>query len=94
MNQKVIKVEPSKEVSKQKDESTIKRLILHNDEVNTFDHVIQCLVSICYHDSHQAEQCAFITHYKGKCDIKTGPLNELRGMREALMSQGLRVTID
>ncbi len=69
-------------------------LILHNDEVNTFDHVIESLVEICHHDSNQAEQCAFITHYKGKCDVKKGDFEELSFMKGKLQSKGLTATID
>lgn len=69
-------------------------LILHNDEVNTFDHVIDSLVEICEHDSQQAEQCAFITHYKGKCDVKKGAFEKLSFMKKKLNSKGLTVTID
>lgn len=69
-------------------------LILHNDDVNTFDHVIKSLVQVCGHDSVQAEQCAFITHFKGKCDIKTGELNTLLPMRDGLVLRGLQVTIE
>ncbi len=69
-------------------------LILHNDEVNTFDFVIECLVEICHHDSIQAEQCAHITHHKGKCDVKAGDYKELSFMKGKLTSKGLSVTID
>jgi len=69
-------------------------LILHNDEVNTFDFVIESLVKVCEHDEIQAEQCAFITHYKGKCDVKKGALNTLRTMKNKLIDRGLSVTID
>lgn len=71
-----------------------RNLILHNDEVNTFDHVIDCLIEVCAHDSNQAEQCALITHYKGKCDVKTGVIEELSLMKDQLSSKGLSVTID
>lgn len=69
-------------------------LILHNDDVNTFDFVIESLISICEHNAIQAEQCANITHYKGKCDIKKGSFNYLEIMRQALLDRGLQVTID
>lgn len=69
-------------------------LILHNDEVNSFDDVIDALVEVCNHDSSQAEQCAFITHYKGKCDVKKGGFEELSFMKGKLQSKGLTVTID
>ena len=52
-------------------------IILFNDDVNTFDHVIKTLVTYCDHTSEQAEQCAFIVHYSGKCAVKTGSYDEL-----------------
>ncbi|MCK9324759.1 MAG: ATP-dependent Clp protease adaptor ClpS [Bacteroidales bacterium] len=69
-------------------------LVLHNDEVNTFEHVIQSLILICGHDSWQAEQCTLITHHKGKCEIKSGELTILAPMKEGLEERGLQVTID
>ncbi|NLA23799.1 MAG: ATP-dependent Clp protease adaptor ClpS [Bacteroidales bacterium] len=69
-------------------------LILHNDDINTFDFVIDCLIDICGHDELQAEQCAFLTHYKGKCQIKKGELKTLRSMRGSLINKGLSVTIE
>ncbi len=71
-----------------------RKLILYNDNINIFDYVINCLVEVCQHDILQAEQCAFITHYKGRCDIKTGDYNSLRNMRQLLISKGIKVTID
>jgi len=72
----------------------VRYLILHNDEVNTFDHVISCLVEICLHEPLQAEQCAFITHFRGKCDVSQGSYGELAPKRQALLDKGLQVTID
>lgn len=69
-------------------------LLLHNDDVNTFDYVIESLVEVCKHDSEQAEQCAYITHYKGKCDVKVGAYDYLKPMRNSLISRGLSVTIE
>jgi len=69
-------------------------LILHNDDVNTFDHVIESLIDICHHDNIQAEQCAHIVHFKGKCDVKKGEFEELMLMKSQLDSKGLSVTID
>ena len=74
--------------------STSRFLILHNDDVNTFDFVIESLIDICNHDAVQAEQCAYITHHRGKCDIKKGTYNVLDIMRKALLDRGLQVTID
>ena len=72
----------------------IRHLVLHNDDVHTFEYVIASLIDICQHEIHQAEQCAYIVHYKGKCDVKNGTYETLRPMREGLTSKGLSVTID
>ncbi len=69
-------------------------LILHNDDVNTFDYVINCLIEICDHDYVQAEQCAMITHYKGKCDIKKGEMKSLKKMEKMLSQKGLIASIE
>ena len=53
------------------------QIVLHNDDVNTFDHVINCLIRYCDHTMEQAEQCAYIVHYKGKCTVKTGSFSDL-----------------
>ncbi|MDR2010847.1 MAG: ATP-dependent Clp protease adaptor ClpS [Bacteroidales bacterium] len=71
-----------------------RKLVLYNDDVNTFDYVIECLVEICGHELVQAEQCAFITHYKGKCDVKSGDYRSMKRLKEHLVDRGLRVTID
>lgn len=70
-----------------------KNLVLYNDEVNTFDHVIESLMSVCGHDPLQAEQCTIIVHYKGKCNVKTGELTELTPMCTALHDRGLSAEI-
>ena len=69
-------------------------LLLFNDEVNTFDHVIKSLVEVCGHDPVQAEQCALIAHYKGKCEILNGEFSELREIRYELTSRGLKTSIE
>jgi len=74
--------------------SSNRHLVLYNDDVNSFDYVISCLVEVCEHDFIQAEQCAFITHFKGKCDIKKGDYKSLKPMKQNLVDKGLRVTID
>ncbi len=70
-----------------------REIILHNDDVNTFDHVIMSLIDICDHDPLQAEQCAWLVHYTGKCSVKRGPFNALRPMCEALCERGLSADI-
>ena len=69
-------------------------LILHNDNIHTFDYVIDTLVDICEHAYEQAAQCAIITHYKGKCDIKKGVLETLKPMKKVLLERELNVTIN
>lgn len=68
-------------------------IILYNDDVNTFDHVIDTLIRVCNHDPLQAEQCAFIVHYNGKCTVKTGPFEKLVHMCSALLDAGLSAEI-
>lgn len=69
-------------------------LFLHNDDYHTFDFVIECLVNICGHNPQQAEQCAWIVHTTGKCDVKHGQRVQLQGMYEKLKRKGLVVTLD
>jgi ATP-dependent Clp protease adaptor protein ClpS len=68
-------------------------IVLHNDDVNTFDHVIETLIRVCKHDALQAEQCALLVHYKGKCTVKTGTLEELKPQCSALLDAGLSAEI-
>ncbi len=64
-------------------------LILYNDDVNTFDHVIKSLVEVCGHDPVQAEQCAMIVHFKGNCEVKMGLPEVLTAMSRSLNLKGL-----
>ncbi len=70
-------------------EDDVYKIILWNDDVNTFDYVIDALVEICEHTLEQAEQCTFLVHYKGKCTVKTGSLEKLKPMHEKLLSRSL-----
>ncbi|UTW68291.1 ATP-dependent Clp protease adaptor ClpS [bacterium SCSIO 12643] len=71
-----------------------KILILHNDDYNTFDHVIKCLVEICDHSGIQAEQCAYIVHYNGKCDVMHGEMSKLEMCCRLLRLKGLSATVE
>jgi ATP-dependent Clp protease adaptor protein ClpS len=64
-------------------------IVLYNDDVNTFDHVIDTLIRVCNHSSEQAEQCAILVHYKGKCTVKTGSFSELKPQCLQLLESGL-----
>ncbi len=70
------------------------KLVLHNDETNTFDFVMETLVEVCDHSMTQAEQCATITHYKGKCEVRSGSFTEMKELRYLLISRGLKATVD
>ncbi len=75
------------------DEQKNNEIVLFNDEVNTFDHVIDTLVYACEHTPIQAEQCAWIVHYKGKCTVKTGSYEELEPRCSMLLDAGLSAEI-
>ena len=68
-------------------------IVLFNDDVNTFDHVIETLIRVCSHTPEQAEQCALIVHYNGKCTVKTGLLKELVPQCIQLLEAGLSAEI-
>ncbi|GGI58187.1 ATP-dependent Clp protease adaptor ClpS [Winogradskyella haliclonae] len=68
-------------------------IILFNDDVNTFDHVIDTLIYACDHTPEQAEQCSIIVHYKGKCTVKTGSYDELEPRCSKLLQAGLSAEI-
>ncbi|MCU0421557.1 MAG: ATP-dependent Clp protease adaptor ClpS [Bacteroidia bacterium] len=69
------------------------KLLLYNDDVNTFEHVIDCLVRICKHDLLQAEQCTLLVHFKGKAVVKTGARADLEAMCQALLDEGLSAVV-
>lgn len=89
MNTEVLEKKETKSVKTEK-----KHLVLYNDNDNTFDHVINLLVKVCKHDAIQAEQCAFLVHYKGKCTVKSGAVEELSIIAEILADNGLTVEIN
>lgn len=64
-------------------------IIVYNDDVNTFDHVIETLIRVCEHAPEQAEQCSLIIHYNGKCTVKTGPYDKLKPQCNKLLAAGL-----
>ncbi len=69
-------------------------LIVWNDEVNTFEWVIEALIEICNHTQEQAEQCAMIIHSHGKYAVKHGGYNELKPMCDAITDRGIGATIE
>jgi ATP-dependent Clp protease adaptor protein ClpS len=85
---------PQKLSSEETNSQSTATLVLHNDDVNTFDYVMDTLVEVCDHSLTQAEQCATITHYKGKCEVRTGPFSEMKELRFELISRGLKASVD
>ncbi len=77
------------------DENVVKehQIVLYNDDVNTFDHVIDMLIVACDHTPQQAEQCSIIVHYKGKCTVKTGEYSDLKPRCSKLLQGGLNAEI-
>ena len=71
-----------------------KDLILYNDDLNTFDFVIQTLIDVCKHDPIQAEQCSIIVHFKGKCAVKSGDYSELNPLKAEMLTRGLSCVIE
>ena len=69
-------------------------LILFNDDVNSFDFVIETLIEVCEHEHLQAEQCALIAHYKGKCPVKSGSMAELKPKYNEMTKRGFTVSIE
>lgn len=69
-------------------------LVIYNDDYNTFDWVIQCLMEICNHTYEQSEQLSLIIHFKGKATVKTAPKPELRPLRDGLVDRGLSAVIE
>ncbi|MBL1279200.1 MAG: ATP-dependent Clp protease adaptor ClpS [Fluviicola sp.] len=71
-----------------------KDLIVYNDDFNTFDHVIDALIKVCKHDNMQAEQCTWLVHYKGKCQVKRAEYEKLEPMCTALLDRGITAEIE
>lgn len=74
-------------------EDELRALVVYNDDVNTFDHVITTLIDVCGHEPQQAEQCTLLIHYKGKCAVKNGTYEELEPMCSAIHDRGISADI-
>ena len=71
-----------------------KILILHNDDIHDFHYVIDSLIDVCDHDLVQAEQCTYLVHYRGECDVKVGKYTKLKAMYDRLIEKGLTVSLN
>ncbi len=87
------KEKTSEEVLLQEAVSTQNEIVVYNDDVNTFDHVIETLIYACDHTAEQAEQCSLIVHYNGKCTVKTGDYDDLKPRCSMLLEAGLSAEI-
>lgn len=92
MTQKETKNIPTREFDEELVEENF--LTLHNDDVHTFDYVIDALIDICKHGTEQATQCTMLVHYKGKCDVKKGGFAVLKPLKDALIERKLNATIE
>lgn len=82
------------DIAEDQDHDEQKDLIVYNDDFNTFEHVTNTLIKVCKHDVHQAEQCTYLIHYKGKCAVKKGSYQKLRPMRESITEAGIKAAIE
>jgi ATP-dependent Clp protease adaptor protein ClpS len=89
-----IHIKPLRRDENESENSEAHFLVLYNDDFNTFEFVIKSLIEVCDHSAEQAEQCATITHFKGKCELKKGLKNELEPMQVALIGRNLKVFIE
>jgi ATP-dependent Clp protease adaptor protein ClpS len=69
-------------------------LIVWNDEVNTFEWVIETLMEVCGHSHEQAEQCSYIIHYQGKYAVKNGSFDDLKPLCDAITERGINATVE
>ena len=69
-------------------------LIVWNDDVNTFEWVIETLIEVCGHNEEQAEQCAYIIHFQGKCAVRKGDYEKLKGMCDKITDRGIGATVE
>ncbi len=70
------------------------QIVVWNDDVNTFEWVIETLMDVCGHSHEQAEQCAYIIHYSGKYGVKKGSYDELRPMCDSILERGISATLE
>ncbi|ADX68197.1 MULTISPECIES: ATP-dependent Clp protease adaptor ClpS [Weeksella] len=89
----LIETSPETDIEVLTEEKEQNQIIVHNDDVNTFDWVIESLIDVCDHTPEQAEQCTLIIHYNGKCDVLTGEYTYLKPRCEELLNRGISAEI-
>ena len=85
---------PLSRISESRGSEDVHFLVLYNDDFNTFDFVIKSLVEVCDHSAEQAEQCATIAHFKGKCEVRKGMRPDLQPMQLGLIRRNLKALIE
>jgi len=80
-------------VQEETQDSTSRSIVVFNDDINTFDHVIDTLVDVCRHTPEQAEQCTILIHHKGKCSVKEGSYSELEAMCTSICERGISAEV-
>ncbi|MEZ0484216.1 ATP-dependent Clp protease adaptor ClpS [Fibrella aquatica] len=85
--------EPEVTVMDEVVETEVYNLVVYNDEVNTFEYVIDTLIEVCDHAPEQAEQCTLLIHYKGKCTVKNGGFEELVPLRNEICRRGISAEV-
>lgn len=94
MPKELTKIRPDLEVDVLEQEGFSHHLVVWNDEVNTFDWVIETLIDICGHTEEQAEQCAFLIHTKGKYAVKNGDYETLKPLCDAINDRSIWATVE
>lgn len=89
MNTETLELEEVKTIN-----TNLRSLLIYNDDVNSFEFVIETLVEVCGHDVVQAEQCTWLIHHKGKCDVKRGTYEYLKPLNSELQNRGLSSVIE
>ncbi|NOT36953.1 MAG: ATP-dependent Clp protease adaptor ClpS [Saprospiraceae bacterium] len=72
----------------------VSEIIVYNDDVNTFDWVIECFMNVCNHSFEQAEQLSYLVHFKGRASVKVGVFSILRPMKDSLCEKGINAVIE
>jgi ATP-dependent Clp protease adaptor protein ClpS len=88
-----VKEKFSEELLLEEETVNLNEIVLFNDDVNTFEHVIETLIEVCEHTAEQAEQCSIIVHHNGKCTVKTGEYSDLEPRCSRLLQAGLSAEI-
>ncbi len=88
-----IDIEVLEEIAEETTTIDLWELVVFNDDVNSFDHVIQTLIDVCEHSPEQAEQCTILIHYKGKCGVKSGEFDTLATMRNTICKRGISAEV-